>query len=200
MIIADKLSNFGYLLEDLPKNIFSMIWHESQNLQSNERASSGLTSPGIAEHYYLDPNSQIILNEYIYDLKDRYFSVYPEYLNQFRFFTNNLSFICDRSWYNKQSKYEFIPNHIHDGILSYTVWVNIPYLRYLNESTYQGAFEFTYLGINGNILHQRIPVDKTYEGKIMIFPSSVPHCVYPYFDSDNSRISLSGNILFNTSY
>ena len=36
------------------------------------------------------------------------------------------------------------------------------------------------------------------EGKIMFFPAKLPHIAYPFNDSDDVRISVSGNISFNT--
>ena len=33
-------------------------------------------------------------------------------------------------------------------------------------------------------------------GKIIFFPSKLNHCVYPFYTSDDTRISISGNILF----
>jgi hypothetical protein len=40
-----------------------------------------------------------------------------------------------------------------------------------------------------------IEADRSYENKMIIFPSSLQHCVYPFFTSDDYRISLSGNIV-----
>jgi inosine/xanthosine triphosphate pyrophosphatase family protein len=43
-------------------------------------------------------------------------------------------------------------------------------------------------------LIEPIENDKTFEGKIAFFPSKLSHCVYPFYSSDDVRISISGNI------
>ena len=39
-----------------------------------------------------------------------------------------------------------------------------------------------------------LPVDKTWEGMMLMFPSKLHHSVYPFYTSDEKRISVSGNI------
>ena len=39
-------------------------------------------------------------------------------------------------------------------------------------------------------------VDKSFEGKGFMFRSSQAHTVYPFYTSDDYRISISGNIGF----
>jgi hypothetical protein len=41
-------------------------------------------------------------------------------------------------------------------------------------------------------------VDKEWEGKIALFPAKLNHLVYPFYTSDEPRISISGNIGFAT--
>ena len=48
--------------------------------------------------------------------------------------------------------------------------------------------------VNLEVGFKMLDVDNEYEGKIMMFPSSLVHCVYPFYTSDDYRISLSGNI------
>ena len=36
------------------------------------------------------------------------------------------------------------------------------------------------------------------EGTLLFFPSPLYHSVHPYFDCDEERISVSGNIRLNT--
>ena len=48
--------------------------------------------------------------------------------------------------------------------------------------------------LNGEIITHRLNIDKTWEGKIVMFPSYLMHTVYPFFTSDEYRISIAGNI------
>ena len=39
------------------------------------------------------------------------------------------------------------------------------------------------------------PLDKKFEGTMLFFPSWLQHQVYPFYTSDEKRVSLSGNII-----
>ena len=39
-----------------------------------------------------------------------------------------------------------------------------------------------------------LPIDKAWEGTMILFPSSLNHNVYPFYTSDDYRISISGNL------
>ena len=36
------------------------------------------------------------------------------------------------------------------------------------------------------------------EGRLLFFPGKLKHCVYPFYDCDEERISVSGNILVDS--
>ena len=146
------------------------------------------------------PNFGCIFDDIPSDIFNAYLNTYKDYLRMFRSFSNNVPFVCDAPWYNLQKKYEFVPNHTHDGVLSYSAWIKIPYnlLDETADGQYASCFEFTYVGTTGTVLSELIKVDKSFEGKIMMFPSSLTHCVYPFYTSDSTRVSVSGNILFDT--
>ena len=41
---------------------------------------------------------------------------------------------------------------------------------------------------------ERLPIDKNWEGYMIMFPANLQHCVYPFYTSDETRISFAGNI------
>jgi len=105
-------------------------------------------------------------------------------------------------WVNFQKKYEYNPPHVHTGIFSFVIWNKIPYNRKEEEKLYpgvkgeknkNGCFCF-YHQENHVLIETRIPLDETYENMICVFPSSLTHAVFPFYTSDEYRISVSGNI------
>ena len=118
-------------------------------------------------------------------------------------------------WANYQYKYEFNPSHFHSDIYSFVIWLKIPYnhhtevldKRFTGTKPFDrkaGCFEFTYPHPNNGLYHSSIDIDsytyrldKSYEGTMLFFPSSLTHQVYPFYSTDEKRISLSGNINFN---
>ena len=109
-------------------------------------------------------------------------------------------------WVNYQKKHEFNPIHSHDGTFSFVIWMQIPYdweneknLEIVKDSNTQynvGNFVFVYC--KDNSLHSNpITMNPQMNGKMAIFPSHFNHMVYPFYTSDDYRISISGNIQIN---
>ena len=117
---------------------------------------------------------------------------------------DNIQFDLISLWANFQKKYEFNPLHDHGGLFSFVIWHKIPYLIQDEESVFPetkkgfckaGCFAFVYTNTMGDVLEDTLPVDKTWEGKIAFFPAKLNHLVYPFYSSDEERITISGNLI-----
>lgn len=206
---AGHLENFGYSSGEVPASLFEKLKAESlvakqeryAHKNTMEEMVSGLSGRGVPKHYYIKDNldelNAFVMNFFIHN----YMVDFPLYLKTFRSLSHSVLLEAYEPWFNIQEKYEFIPSHTHDGIASYVIWVNIPYdiNEELSVGEHASTFSFTYSTVTGTAGNKTLPVDKSYEGKIIMFPSGLPHCVYPFYTSDDCRISISGNIRFNTS-
>ena len=102
-------------------------------------------------------------------------------------------------WINYQKKNEFNPIHVHDGVLSVVIFIEIPeeiekeHLLWEGKTNCpsHGMLEFVYGSrtFMSNGSYKVTP--KT--GQMYIFPADLKHCVYP-FTSDVTRITMSFNI------
>lgn len=109
-------------------------------------------------------------------------------------------------WVNFQKKHEYNPLHTHGGLLSFVIWYQVPYdieeerklpfYQNLNDCS-AGEFCFAYPDPYnaGGVSTHKIVVDKSKEGHMIIFPASLRHQVYPFYTSDDYRISVSGNLI-----
>ena len=108
-------------------------------------------------------------------------------------------------WANYQKKHEFNPMHNHSGLFSFVIWLKIPYeheeqckLPFLDgiheESKNPGEFQFFALDAFGKIKNYGYRLGKEDEGRMMFFPSELRHCVYPFYKTDENRVSISGNL------
>jgi hypothetical protein len=105
-------------------------------------------------------------------------------------------------WVNFMEKHEFNPPHSHGGDLSFVMFIQVPYNI---EDEFQvfkngaapcaGMFHFMYCNIFGHICSEQIPVDKSYEGSMFMFPSLLKHGVFPFYTSDKHRITIAGNLI-----
>lgn len=178
------LKNYGVLEDRLPKKLHNDLLSEIDYAElKNPDMLSGLTNKNVAKHKFLVDTKDDLLN-YIKTLLVTYNSNFPG-LSNLNVLTKDLPYHMGNPWINYQRKCEYVPNHTHDGIYSYSIWLKIPA---------KCNFEFTYTNIIGNIEQQKIELTQENEGKIIFFPAKLPHIAYPFSDSDGVRVSISGNI------
>ena len=152
----------------------------------------------IKEEYALEHPPKDLVKMLI-DMID---SRFQQYLNKLAVLTEDLPFDLDQIWCNFQKKHEFNPPHDHSGVFSFVVFVKIPYSLSEENKCFQtgeGAgytSKFTFHSINkfGKLELLPLEVDKTFEGKIIFFPATQIHEVFPFYTSDDYRVTVSGNI------
>jgi len=192
---SKTLDNYGFVDSVLPTDLFETIKEECFVAQEqNKQMISGLSGTGVPEHYWLN-KSQQPLNNFLIKMLNEFNWNFPGIYNV-KLLTSDLPFAFGKSWINFQKQGEFIPNHTHDGLYSYTIWIQIPYSE--SDDKHAGNFEFTYTDIIGNIKQHTIPLSTKDEGRIILFPSRLPHTVYPFYNTNQTRISVSGNILLDS--
>ena len=107
-------------------------------------------------------------------------------------------------WCNFQRQHEFNPPHDHSGIYSFVIWMQIPTsyeeqkkLPICAESNAHGSisnFGFHYTNSVGRVSQFFYNMEKEAEGYMIMFPSEMKHEVFPFYENDGERISISGNI------
>tara|TARA_Y100000593_G_scaffold62289_1_gene115428 strand:- start:167 stop:838 length:672 start_codon:yes stop_codon:yes gene_type:complete len=106
-------------------------------------------------------------------------------------------------WVNYQNQTEFNPTHNHTGVYSFVIWMKIPtkfeeqrQLPIANDSNSStiSNFVFTYTNILGGITSHAYPMSPEIEGTMVLFPAALSHQVYPFYNCDGTRISVSGNV------
>ncbi len=112
-----------------------------------------------------------------------------------------VDFELKKLWVNYQKKHDFNPLHIHSGIFSFAIWVVIPYDMKKEKERYKecnnnetASFQFQWNSPLGGLDAQHIPLDKSWEWKMALFPSRMYHGVNPFYTSDDYRVSISGNL------
>mgnify|MGYP003634751248 CR=1 FL=1 len=197
--------NYGWYIDRVPQNVLNELGQQVNNLQSNFSKGEKLNDKlaGEIEHEYLI-KTQYQTKQYIKDLSQQF-----ENESQYMVLNHNplptLKF--EYYWVNFQKKHEYNPIHCHTGVYSFVIWYQVPYtfeneLKYTHKSNYEhcthGRFTFvipTHSSFpDPNLQTQVLDIDKSKEGYIAIFPSSLNHTVYPFYSSDDYRITIAGNI------
>ncbi len=196
--------NLGYMIEDVPLHIFAEIKKEVRKIQNNfdQYPSAANLLTGNIEKEFTLTECVPAVEAYVLSLVKQY-DDYFEYTPSVNSLDANVPMKLNNLWVNFQKKTEFNPNHNHTGVFSFVIWMKIPYNlkeelesapgRYSNSNV-ASTFQFVYSDVLGNHRTKDFYLDKNSEGKILLFPNKMIHCVYPFYTSDNYRISVSGNI------
>jgi Putative 2OG-Fe(II) oxygenase len=205
-----KFENPTVLYHKVPQEFLDIIWSEinkiKQNIESREEFNHKLAGH-IKNEYSLKAVIPAIEN-YIMALCANYSQTNDVMANS-DILTNDVPLVLSDMWVNFQKKHEFNPIHDHSGVMSFVIWMKIPYdlkeelkvfPKLKKEQNHTSTFNFIFTDILGNIQNEAIPIDKTFEGVICLFPSKLRHLVNPFYTSDEERISVSGNVKLNTKH
>lgn len=185
------LPNFGVIQSILPQDLYSMLLQECLDTQSKVEMVSGLSNENkeVPKHFSLPDNSTLKLTAFLKEMVGEYNKKYPNYITSIKCLDRNAPLFFKTPWINYQKENQYLPLHEHDGVLSYNIWIKIPV---------ESIFEFSYNSIIGRNLNHRLKLNKKDEGRIMLFPSLLQHIVYPFYESNQIRISIAGNIVLKT--
>jgi hypothetical protein len=205
--MAYSFPNNGIIVDRIPNQIFSSLKEEvsriRQDFDSQEKFNTSLVGH-IQKEFGI--NHMIgILNDYVVDLSQRHINIFNHRLiSELSVVDNmNFEFKLESLWINFQKKHEFNPIHVHTGAYSFVIWMQIPYDLEEEKSRFKDMtasdivptnFNFYYTDIFGKVQDYSVKVDKTKEGCICLFPSTLNHSVNPFYTSDDFRISISGNV------
>ena len=112
----------------------------------------------------------------------------------------------DSFWVNFQKQHEFNPMHNHSGVYSFVVFMKIPTdwkeqheIPFVKDSNAPKAsdFEFVYTDVMGNVTGYTYSLDSSFEGIMLFFPAEMMHMVYPFYNCEEERITISGNIVYD---
>ena len=193
-----------YVIADVPKEILSIL-----DGVIEEKGLSPLNQDlaGNIKHEYAIPKGKAAVSPMLMQMIIKHQEKYPNYFKKAHSTINYKA--CEielfNLWVNFQKKYEFNPMHVHDGLYSFVIWHKVPYtmkdekarLASMMDNDFRaGMFAFFFSDPSGKITQEALPVDKSWEGKVALFPANLNHCVYPFYTSDEYRISISGNLGF----
>jgi len=199
------LTNIGIYKEYLPVDLFNSLREQIKISKSEKNPKQTQLAGNIKEEYDLTKAIPIV-NDYILNIinknswNERFLAT-----ERRKFASNSVKpnmCIMDL-WVNFQKKYEFNPLHDHSGLFSFIIFIQIPYdiQKELKEgpgnmsnSNFSSCLQFLTTNSSGRHHHETVYVDKSYEGGIYMFQAETLHCVYPFFTSDDYRITVSGNI------
>lgn len=206
-----KLDTFGVLYHKFSDDDIAFLRDRISEIQQDFESApnaEGRLVGHLSEQRGFREDTEMMdkIQNLVAPLLNLYNQQYPGYLAKYQILSDDRPLFLSDAWVNFMKKYEYNPVHNHSGLFSFVMWTQIPYTREdeANLSTVpskaikenkvtNGAFEIFYTNTMGSLDSSRLPLDKSYEGGILFFPSQFYHTVYPFYTSDDYRISVSGN-------
>ena len=71
-------------------------------------------------------------------------------------------------------------------------------IRTEEEERLNGVFTFSYPDSASSfpITHRNFDIDRSWEGTMFLFPANLAHSVNPFYTSNDYRVTISGNVIF----
>ena len=201
---AFDLPNIPIFTTDLTPEIMDYLWARVEQAKVDQESCNKFLAGNISKSLVLKDEEDYFLNLVIGPLTREFVSTDKRWEIPFGQRTNvkmSLSW-----WVNFQNQTEFNPIHRHSGILSFVIFMKIPTdwreQHELPFSSHSGGpaasdFCFSYTDILGEGGEHGIFLDKDKEGTMLVFPSALRHQVYPYYNCDEQRITIAGNMLWD---
>ena len=202
-----QFNNLGYALHKFTAEELAPIWQEINSIQANAEGVHTMNHElaGNIEKEYALTQSHEHIEQLIMPLVDEYNREF-NYPARLEVIPTKRSLRLDRPWVNLMKRHEFNPMHNHSGVMSFVLWMRVPYTlasefeaapHVPRGTNLAGQFALHYVDALGQIKSQNIPADQEYEGVVCLFPSMMNHSVYPFYSTDLLRISVAGNLVFD---
>ena len=202
-------NNVGYLTHKFSDNelkpIRDEIFEIKENFSEYESQKHNQHLAGnIKREYSLKKCTEVIKNltyPIVWEF-DRQFN----YIKSIDLMVKDSPIELSKCWVNFQKKHEFNPFHTHSGLFSFVVWMKIP-ARYDKEKklpfvdhancAYPNTFQLFYTNSSGRICTHDYHLNPEDEGTMLFFTANRGHQVYPFYTSNKTRVSISGNIILD---
>jgi len=191
-----------HVIQKLPDDVFTKL---KEIIKDKSKEHNKNLAGNLKEEYALHKYIKIVEEPILKLLSSN--TILQDHFKTISIMNHPLGLCLDSLWVNYQKKHEFNPFHHHDGVFSFVIIVQVPYLWEEQakvgpglkggDTNLPGVLQIIEFDSAGKPVVQNKFIDKTWEGKIISFPSQTPHIVYPFYGSDEYRITVSGNICFN---
>ena len=206
-IVAQTPPVLGWLEVDLDEEDVEYLWERIEAAKDLNRSAKPILAGNITESLHLlDEDNYFFENVLKQCINEHGKAFYHSYQRNIEHILEADGLELADFWVNFQKKHEFNPSHNHSGAFSFVVWMNVPTeahvqhnLPFLEGHSAPSAsnFQFQYTDTNGRIRVFPYAMNPENNGKMLFFTSNWIHSVHPFYECDEERVSISGNIFYN---
>ena len=204
-LLARNFPNIGVVEGKLSEEIVDDLWTLINEAREKPEDMKPELAGNISSSIRLDNNSDLV-SDFVGKIIPAYMKRHmEEYGSPYRLhMKESETFNLESLWVNFQKQNEFNPPHDHAGVYSFVIWMQIPtsyeeqrklpICAESNADNHISNFAFSYTNTLGRVSTFAYNMEKQAEGYMVMFPSCLLHQVFPFYNNDGERISISGNI------
>ena len=204
-LLARNFPNIGVVEGKLSEEIVDDLWTLINEAREKPEDMKPELAGNISSSIRLDNNSDLV-SDFVGEVIPAYMKRHMgEYGTPYRLsMKEDEQFVLESLWVNFQKQNEFNPPHDHAGVYSFVIWMQIPtsyeeqrklpICAESNADNHISNFAFSYTNTLGRVSTFAYNMEKQAEGYMVMFPSCLLHQVFPFYNDDGERISISGNI------
>ena len=204
-LLPRNFPNVGVVEAQLPDDVVKNIWKVIKKARKKPEDMKGELAGNISSSIKLDGDAPL-LKEFVGELLPKFIE---SHINSYgapwrATMKEGEGFNLESLWVNFQKKHEFNPPHDHSGVFSFVIWMQIPtsyaeqrklpICAESNADNHISNFAFSYTNTMGRVSTFAYNMEKQAEGYMVMFPSQMLHQVFPFYENDGERISISGNV------
>jgi len=188
----------------LTKEAMDHLW-DSINNSPKKNASSYLAAQNSGARYIQDKDNNFYKNTLLHWSEHLFFKNWNNYYDVLIVKSvPSPVFELKQIWVNYQKQHEFNPPHHHTGLFSFVVFMKIPThwkeqheLPISTRSNGPCSSDFQFIVGQDNepeVKLYNFPLCPDDEGRMLFFPAWLMHQVFPFYGTEEERITISGNI------
>ena len=204
-LLPRHFPNIGVVEAQLPDDVVKNIWKVIKKARKKPEDMKGELAGNISSSIKLDGDAPL-LKEFVGELLPKFID---SHINSYgapwrATMKEGEGWNLESLWVNFQKKHEFNPPHDHSGVYSFVIWMQIPtsyaeqkklpICAESNADNHISNFAFSYTNTMGRVSTFAYNMEKEAEGYMVMFPSQMLHQVFPFYENDGERISISGNV------
>ena len=199
--------NVGWIETKLDKEHIDFLWERID--KQKKETYKGELAGNISRSFEIEDEGDYFFNEVLFPHAEMYRNANHGQHPIRDHAHGDLELKLHGFWSNYQHQGEFNPYHHHGGVYSFAIWLTIPtdwreqmklpFLEGIKDVDKRASnFEFEYQDILGGIRNFAYRLDKSLEGTMLFFPASLRHTVYPFYNCEEARVSVAGNLWYLT--
>jgi hypothetical protein len=199
--------NLPWIDQRLSTQAMDHLWESINNPQPQKEKDKKTLAGNISKNVFIQDK-----DNWFYDNVLKKFAEYVFFKDWNNYYETVVAkivppplFTLEKLWVNYQKQHEFNPPHGHKGMYSFVVFMKIPThwqeqhaLPISANSNTPSASNFQFITGEGHgpIATHNFTLSPEDEGRMVFFPGWLQHQVFPFYGTEEERITVSGNIDF----